>query len=453
MVLVLSGIASVLPSINLSVMYVLYPEIQEAFPDASSAQLSWVLNGYTILSSATLVIGGVVADRWGRKRSLLSGCAVFGVASVICALAPNVGTIILGRVIMGVSASFLVTANVSIALREFPLSRRPMAFGVLSSFGGLAAAAGPSLGSIVLLAGWRWGFWLNVPIAIVVLVGGSRVFRESRDPSVKQFPDVIGALLLLAGVGLGILAVVQSPTWGWATPRTLACLTGSALLLLALVLRSSRHRSPIVDLRLFRRRNVTLFNISAFLVSVGWFGMYFELVQYLRNVWDYDLLPAGLLVTPIPFGAGVLAPICGRYAERVGYKPMLLAGAGSFAVGAVLFLTLVGPEPNVAAWLVAIVPIGIGTGLVFPSVQAGSVIGTPSEQYAQAAGLNQTIQRIGSALGNAVAIAFIASLGVAEAFDSIFLVVLLSSLIIVPIALALTPLRGIGADASEPVPA
>src|SRR5690606_17130909 len=228
-------------------------------------------------------------------------------------------------------------------------------------------------------------------------------------PTVRHFPDVIGALCLLGGVGLGILVVVQSPTWGWIGPTALGCLAVSVLLLVVLVYRSANHRAPIIDLALFRRRNVTLCNASAFLISVGWFGMYFELVQFLRNVWDYGLLPAGLLVTPIPFGAGVLAPICGHYAERIGYRPMLIAGAGFFAVGSVLFMTMVDSEPHVAAWLIAIVPIAIGTGLVFPSVQAGAVLGTPSEKYAQASGLNQTVQRIGSALGNAVVIAFIAS--------------------------------------------
>ena len=437
-VLLLAGMAAVLPAINLSVMYVLYPEIQKAFPDVSAARMSWVLNGYTIASSATLVVGGVVADRWGRKRWLLIGCAVFGLGSALCALAPGVDAIIVGRLVIGVAASFVVTAHVSLALREFPLSRRATAFGVLSSFGGLAAAAGPSLGSLVLLAGWRWGFWLNVPIAALIVLFGARYFEESRDPTARAFPDVVSAALLLFGVGLGILAVVQSPSWGWLDVRTVVCLVVAVGLLAVMLVRSSRHLSPIVDLRLFRSRNVSLFNASSFLVSIGWFGMYFLLVQYLRTTWDYGLIGAGLLVTPIPFGAGVLGPLCGRYADRFGYRPMLLGGALAFAAGAVWFITMVGTERDVLAWMIGIVPIAIGTGLVFPSVQAGSVIGTPPEQYAVAAGLNQTIQRIGSALGNALAIAFVASVGVTRAFDRVFVVVLLSALTIVGAAFALT---------------
>jgi EmrB/QacA subfamily drug resistance transporter len=448
-VLILAGVSSALPSMNLSIMYVVYPDIQHAFPDASSAQMSWVLNAYTIVSAATLLIGGVVADRWGRKRGLLGGCALFGAGSALCALAPNVETIIAGRVVIGLAASLVVTSNVSIALREFPATRRSTAFGVLASFGGLAAAAGPTVGSLVLkLGGWEWAFWVNVPVALVVVVVGARVFHESKDPNARRFPDLLGAAMLLVGVALAILAVVQSPTWGWASVRTIGCLVVGIVLLLAMLARSWRHPAPIVDLRLFRARNLSIFNLTAFLVSIGWFGMYFVLVQLLRGPWDYGLLAAGLLVTPIPFGAGILGTLGGRVADRVGYRPMLIGGAIAFGVGAAWMMTMIGDEPDVLAWMIGIVPIAIGTGLVFPSVQAGAVVDTPPEQYAVATGLNQTVQRLGSAIGNAIAVAFVASVGAVAAFDRIFVVMLLSSLVMLAAALALTPLR---IEAGEPV--
>ena len=150
---------------------------------------------------------------------------------------------------------------------------------------------------------------------------------------------------------------------------------------------------------------MSIFNITAFLVSVGWFGMYFALVQFLRGTWDYGLLEAALLVTPIPFGAGVLGILGGRVADRIGYRSMLIAGAVAFAVGSLWMMVAIEPEPNVVAWMIGIVPIAIGTGLVFPSFQGGAVIDTPPDQYAVAVGVNQTVQRIGSALGGAVAIA------------------------------------------------
>jgi EmrB/QacA subfamily drug resistance transporter len=437
-VLILAGVGSMLPAINLSIMYVVYPEIATAFPSVTNAELSWILNAYTIVSAATLVLGGVASDRTGRKRSMLIGAALFGGGSALCALAPNVAVIVAGRVIIGVAASLVVTASTSLALREFPATRRATAFGVLSSFGGVAAAAGPSLGSIIVdLGGWRWAFWINVPLAAIVVIGGLKVFEESRDLSVRRFPDPLGAVMLMVGVGAGILALVQSPSWHWIDVRTIACLCVAAALLAALLARSARHPAPIIELALFRYRNFTLLNLSSFLVSVGWFGMYFVLVQFLRNTWHYSLLEAGLLVTPIPFGAGVLGPLGGRIADRVGYRPMLTVGSGAFIAGALWLVLAVDSTPDVPMFLVGITLIAIGTGLVFPSVQGGTVVGMPPDRYAMASGLNQTIQRMGSAIGNALAVVFVSSVGPGGAFDRMFLVLLGVSVLMLPAALAL----------------
>jgi EmrB/QacA subfamily drug resistance transporter len=437
----LAATANVLPAMNLSIMNVVYRDVQEAFPDVSPAQLSWVLNAYTVVSAATLVIGGVAADRFGRKRALLGGCTGFAAGSLLCGFAPNVGTIIAGRIVIGISSSFVVTSNVSLALREFPPSRRSSAFGVIASFGGFAAAAGPTVGSLVLEAGWRWAFWVNVPIAVVIVVVGSKVFTESRDPNARDIPDVLGAGLLLAGVSFGIAAVVQSPTWGWTDPRTIGFLLASAATLGWMLVRCTYEPEPIIDLRLFRSRNLTLFNVMAFCVSVGWFGMFFALVQFLRTTWNYDVLAAGLLVTPIPFGAGVLGIIGGRIADRFGYRTMLIIGSIAFVLGSLWMIVALGPERDLLAWMIGIVPIAVGTGLVFPSFQAGAVIDTAPDQYAVAVGVNQTIQRIGSAAGGAVAIAFLASVGPLGAVDRIFVVMLVSALVCIPAARALVPTR------------
>jgi EmrB/QacA subfamily drug resistance transporter len=390
--------------------------------------VSWVLNAYTVVSAATLVIGGVAADRFGRKRALLGGCAGFALGSLLCGLAPNVPMIIAGRSLIGVASSFVVTSNVSLALREFPPSRRSSAFGVIAGFGGFAAAAGPTVGSVVLQAGWRWAFLVNVPVALVVVAIGWRVFHESKDPEARDIPDIVGAALLLVGVALGIAAVVQSPTWGWLDARTIGFLIASGAALASMLVRSARHPEPIIDLTLFRSRNVTLYNVTAFAVSVGWFGMFFGLIQFLRNTWDYDVLPAGLLVTPIPFAAGVLGILGGRAADRIGYRTMLVAGSIAFATGSLWMIAAVGPERDLVAWMVGIVPIAIGTGLVFPSFQGGAVVDTPPDRYAVAVGVNQTVQRIGSAVGGALAIAFLASVGPDGILDRIFVVMLGCSL-------------------------
>jgi MFS family permease len=245
--------------------------------------------------------------------------------------------------------------------------------------------------------------------------------------------------MLMAGLSCTILAVVQSPAWGWGDRRTIGALAVGLSMLAAMVVRSLRHRAPFIDFRLFRYRNFAIMNATSCVFAVAWFGMFFVFTQFLRNAWDYELLKAGLLVSPVPFGAGVLAPIGGRVADRVGYRPMMIAGAVAYGLGALWYIFVLSETPSVASWLPGIVLIAVGTGLVFPSVQGGTVVGMPEDRYAIATGVNHTVQRVGSVVGNAIAIMFVASVGPARAFERIFWIVFAISVLMVPVALAMTP--------------
>lgn len=438
-ILLLTGVATMVPSINLSVMYVVYPEIQKAFPRASAGELSWIFSGYTIVSAATMVMGGVIADRTGRKRALIVGTAIVALSVALCGAAPNVGVLIAARILVAIGSSLLIPATTSLALRAVPATRRSWAFGVLASFGGVSAAAAPSLGAAIIDAGgWRWAFYSNLPLALVVLALAPSTYTESKDPESRKLPDPLGAVLLAAGLGAAILAVVQSPKWGWASGSTIGALAIGVALLAAVIVRSARHRNPFLEVGLFRFRTFSILNASSFFISIAWFGMFFVLTQFLRNTWDYGLVQAGVLVSPVPFGAGVLGPIAGRIADRIGYRTILLAGAVAFAAGALWMLAVVPDTPSVIRWLPGISLIGIGTGLVFPAVQGGSVIDMPSERYATASSLNHTIQRVGSAVGNAVAIMFVAASGAAIGFDRMFVIVLVASLLILPTGFTLS---------------
>ena len=439
-VLFVAGVAQMIPSINLSIMYVVYPEIQREFSDTSAGELSWILNGYTIVAAATLVLGGVLADRTGRKRALIVGSAMSLVAVLICGAAPDATTLLIGRIVLALAASLLIPAATSLVLLAFPATMSARAFGVLSSFGGVSAALGPSLGAVIIaIGGWRWAFFANVPLALITLVLGPKVLTESRDERTRDMPDLIGAAMLMVGLTSAILAVVQSPEWGWGDIRTLSALTFGVVLLALMVLRSLHHPSPFIDVRMFRYRNFALMNATSCGFAVAWFGMFFVLTQFLRNVWDFEILKAGLLVSPVPFGAGVLAPIGGRVADRVGYRPMLISGAFAFGVGALWYIFVVTATPSVALWIPGIVLIAIGTGLVFPSVQGGTVVGMPADRYTIASGVNHTVQRIGAVVGNAIAVMFVASVGPEGAFDRIFWIVFVCSVLMVPVALALKP--------------
>ncbi len=443
-VIIVAGLSQVLPAANLSIMYVVYPEIQRAFPAVGSGALSWILNSYTVVSAATLVLGGVLADRTGRKRAYTIGVLGFLAGSLCCALGPSVAWLVGGRALMGLASSVLITATTALALRDVPPAKRATAFGITSSFGGIGASAGPVVGSAIIAAGgWRWAFWVNVPIALTILVLGRVVFHESHEETDEPFPDPVGSLVLLGGVTIGILALVQSPQWHWGDVRTVGCLGASVLLLTWLVFRSLGHPRPVVDFGLFRNRNFALLTVGAFVLGVGWFGVYFVLVQFLRNEWHYGLVAAGLLVSPIPFGAGVLAPLCGRVADRVGYRLLVMTGGAAFVAGSLWMLTVIGGDPSIARWLPGVILLAIGTGVSFPAVQGGPVVDMPPEQYAIAVGFNQTIQRVGSGIGNAVAVVFVASAGFAGGFDRMFAVMLAVSMVLVALGAALR-LRTVG---------
>jgi EmrB/QacA subfamily drug resistance transporter len=421
-------------------MYVVYPEIQREFSGTSPGALSWILNGYTIVAAATLVLGGVIADRTGRKRTLLVGTALSLASVLVCGTAPNATTLLVGRILLALAASALIPSSTSLVLRAFPPHKSALAFGVLSSFGGVSAAAGPSLGAFIIdLGGWRWAFFANIPLALVTLVLGPKVLTESRDERTRDVPDLLGAAMLMLGLTSTILAVVQSPAWGWGDRRTLGALALGTVLLVAMVARSLRHRAPFIDFGLFRYRNFAIMNATACVFAVAWFGMFFVFIQFLRNGWNYELVKAGLLVSPVPFGAGVLAPIGGRVADRVGYRPMMITGAIAFVLGALWYIYALSDTPSVTSWLPGIVFIAIGTGLVFPSVQGGTVVGMPADRYAIATGVNQTVQRIGAVVGNAIAVMFVASVGPVLAFERIFWILFAISVLMVPVALAMTP--------------
>jgi EmrB/QacA subfamily drug resistance transporter len=438
LVVVIAGVASMLPSINLSIMYV------------GKGSLSWILNAYTVVSSATLVLGGVLSDRTGRKRAHRVGVLGFLLGSLLCATAQNVTFIVIGRALMGLASSVLITSTTAIALRDVPSSRRATAFGVMSSFGGVAAAAGPALGSVIIAAGgWRWAFWINVPIALTILVLGHLVFRESSEPTEEPFPDPYGSGLLLIGVSLGILALVQSPSWTWSDARTIACLLGATAVLWALVVRSLRHPRPVIDFGLFRFRNFALLTGGAFLLGISWFGAYFVLVQFLRNEWNFGLLKSGLLVSPIPFGAGILAPLCGRVADRIGYRVLVMAGASAFTAASLWMLVMVDEEPSVARWLPGVILMAIGTGIAFPAVQGGPVVDMAPENYARAMGFNQTVQRIGSGIGNAIAVVFVAAAGFTGGFHRMFAVMLVCAVVLFGLGTSLR-FRTVGGFAPQP---
>ncbi len=407
--LALTSVAVFVVSLDGTVLFVAFPSIRATFADVSAAQLSWVLNAYTIVFGSLLVPAGRIADRIGRKRSFLTGLALFTGASALCGLAPSAAWLIAARALQAFGAALLLPSSLALVLRAFPAGRRATAVSVWGAVGALAAAIGPSLGSLIVQsASWRWAFYLNVPVGLFAVVRGSRSLLESRDEAARELPDPLGIALLIASVALIALGIVEARGWGIADLRTAASFGGGALLFAGFVLRSRRVASPAVDLSLFEDRNYRLANLATFFFAVAFTAMFFTFVFFLTLRWHYSIFQAGLAITPGPLTVIPVAIVAGRIADVRGHRGVLVAGGLVFALGgALLYLGLESPPAFLTTWLPRAVVTGIGVGLVLPSLSGAAVHRLLPTELALGSAINQAVRQIGSVIGVGLVIALV----------------------------------------------
>ncbi|HEX9063615.1 MAG TPA: MFS transporter, partial [Streptosporangiaceae bacterium] len=248
------ALAVFMSSLDLFIVNLAFPYIGRQYPGTTLGSLSWVLNAYTIVFAAVLVPAGRWADRIGRRRVFLLGLAGFVAGSLLCGLAPGVPALIAARVVQAAGAGLMVPASLSLLLASVPAARRAAAIGTWSAFGALGAALGPVIGGLLVQADWRWVFWINLPVGLAAILLALRVVPESRDEHANRRPDVAGAILLAAAVGLVALALVKAPGWGWGSARFLGTLAAAIAAGTAMVLRSRVHHSPVIELGLLRSR-------------------------------------------------------------------------------------------------------------------------------------------------------------------------------------------------------
>ncbi len=408
-VLALACMAGFAGALDLSVVFVAFPEIEDAFPDSSTALLSWVLTTYGIVIAALLVPGGRLADLYGRRRMFLIGATIFGLGALASGAAPSPGVLIATRAFQACGGALMTPSAMALVLREFPEDRRAMAIGTWGAVGGVAAAAGPSIGALVVeLGGWRWGFWLSVPLAVVVIVLGRSVLVESVDPDVHGLTDLLGSALVVIAVGSLALGLVEGPERGWTAPGVLAAFVVSAAAFAALVHRSRHHPSPVISPDLYRAPLFRRANVVALLFGAAFFAMFFGLVRFLTEGWGYSTGRAGLLVTPGPAAAAVFSYVGGRLADHVGHRAVMVPGALVFAAGGLWLLVGIGPEPELATvWLPGVLLLGVGIGLVFPNFQSAAVHGVDESRFGVAAAAIQTVVRLSGTIGIALAVVLV----------------------------------------------
>src|SRR2546422_6697653 len=336
-VLVATILASSMAFIDGTVVNVALPALQ-ANLNATIVDVQWVIEAYSLLLAALLLVGGSLGDHYGRRRVFLAGVALFAVASAWCGLAANIGQLIVARAAQGLGAALLVPGSLAIISSSFPESERGRAIGTWSGFSAITTAIGPVIGGwLIQHVSWRAAFFINVPLAAIVVALSLKFMDESKDPSRSRQIDWIGALLAVLGLGGIVLGLLEWPPLGPGHPLVIASLAIGAVCLVLLFVAEDRERSPMMPLHLFRSRTFTLANVLTLLLYGALGVILFLLPLNLIQVQHYSATEAGAALVPLAIIMFVLSRWAGGLINRVGARLPLTVGPTIAAVGLALF--------------------------------------------------------------------------------------------------------------------
>jgi EmrB/QacA subfamily drug resistance transporter len=402
--LVAASLPMFMATLDNLVMTTALPVIRRSL-DASLEQLQWMVNAYTLAFASLMIAAATLGDRIGRRRMFVAGIAVFTLASAGSALATSAPMLIATRAVQGAGAAAIMPLSLTLLAGAVPKARRAMAIGVWGAVSGLGVALGPVIGGAVV-EGWSWQaiFWLNVPVGLVAIPLIRAVLPESTGR--LQRLDLPGLALAGTGVLALVWAIIRGNDSGWGSAEIVGGLTLGAALLVAFLYRESRTDHPLVPLRMFRVPSFTVATGTAFLFSVGVFGIVFLLAQFFQIAMGFSPLQAGIRTLPWTAMPMIAAPIAGALAPRIGVRPLLVAGLALQAVGlAWQGLVVTNPHLVYADFVPGLLLCGIGMGLTFaPSATAVLADMTPDDQ-GTASSVNATVREIGGALGIAVLVA------------------------------------------------
>lgn len=406
--------------IDISAVNVAFPSIREDF-DVTDAELSWMIGAYNIVVGALLMVSGRLADSLGRRRVYLPGVAIFGLGSMLCALAPGAGWLIAARVVQGVGGSVTLAAGFAVMLPEFPPTRRGTAIGFAGATGALGAVVGPVAGSMLIeFFSWRGIFWFNVPLCALVLVIGPRFLGESRDPDATGRVDLIGVVIGTAAVALAMFAIVQSESWGLADTRIILLFVVGVALAILLLRRSRVHPEPLLDLELFRYRSFASANFGLVFYGLAFTSGALTSSLLLQDVWDLPIREVGLAFAPGPLLAAVVSPVTGRWADRIGHRWLLGVGCLSCCVSYVLYVLVL--DENATVWS-RYVPIslllGLGIGLTVATWSSAGIADIPPAKFGVAGATYNTLRQAAYGLGISIAVTLIAGADTVTTFAGI----------------------------------
>ncbi len=403
-VLAVVAVAQFMVILDASIVNVALPTIKRDV-GISEDSLSWILNAYTLMFGGFLLLGGRLADRLGRRRLFMAGIAVFSCASLLCGVSQSDGELFVARGLQGLGGAMVSPAALSIILTTFAEGKeRNRALSVWGAVAGAGGAVGLLLGGIIVQAlGWRWVFFVNVPIGLAVLGMAPRIVPETRAEGVaKGGYDVEGAAAITLGTMALVFTLINANSWGWTSGRTIAGFVVSAVLIAAFVVIERRHEDPLVPLRIFSNRSLSAADATLFVMAAALFVIFFFLTLYLQEVLGFSAFETGVAYLPLSLTIIVASAVASRLVDRVTPKPVLVAGLLITTGGFVLLATVSGHSDYASRVLPAMIILGVGPGMAFVAVMIAGTHGVAPKDCGLASGLLNTTQQVGGALGLAI---------------------------------------------------
>lgn len=385
-----------------TIVNIAIPDILTSFQTGFS-EVEWVMNAYLLAFAVLLITTGRFGDLYGRKRFFMAGAALFTLASLACGLAPGIGWLIGFRALQGVGGAMMMPNTLSIIANVFPPEERGKAMGFWGGVSGISLAVGPSLGGVLVeAASWRWIFFINVPIGIVLLATALRFVPESTDPtSVKQI-DYPGVIVLTLSLFALTFALIEGQNHGWTSGLILGLFAAAVVGFVLFALIQRRQLQPLMDLSLFKNRTFSVTNAVAGVLSFGMLGVFFLLPVFLQTILGYSAIKAGLVMTPLAAVVIVASPTSGTLSDRIGPKWLMFVGMLIAALGFFLTRRVMVMDGSWQSMVLPFAVAGFGIGMVMPPSTSAVMGSVAPEKAGQASGVLSSVRQIGSVLGIAV---------------------------------------------------
>lgn len=396
--------AQLIESLDVTVVNVALPVIKDdvGFSDAG---LQWAISAYTVVFGGFLLLGGRSGDLFGKRRVFMWGLALFAAASVLTGVAMSAELLVTGRALQGLSAAFVSPMTLAMIATTFPEGwARNRAFGVWGTVTGVSTSVGVIMGGVLTSGpGWRWIFFINLPLAIILLMGAARYLpRDTKAASVRGF-DLVGAILVSLGTGTAVYACVQTSTEGWGSPRTLGLLAAAVLLLFAFVVYELKiARQPLMTFAIFKNRSVAGANLVAVFVGAALLAMFFCLSLYEQQVMGYSALKTGLSYLPLTAMLTIFAFVGPALVPKIGIRAVIFLGSLTATAGLVMFATA---TPDGSLFRTIILPsliVSPGLALTFIPMSMAAVSGVEEQDMGLASGVANVTRTLGSAIGLSV---------------------------------------------------